>query len=204
MRARHKKWTTPFVSEHPELFLNEIKEDDSFFSKPLELEIGMGKGDFLLGKANMHPDINYLGIEKITDVIAIAGKKILESGVSNIRLMLGDFDDLYEVIAKYRFNKIYLNFSDPWPKKRHEKRRLTNLSRLDKMYDLLIPGGLLIYKSDNDLLYKYSKERFAESKFEIISLDEDYQLEEDDVASEYEKNFRSTGKNIYRIVVRRN
>ena len=203
MRARHKKWTAPYLAEHPEVALTEIDANDPFFlHSPLYLEIGMGKGDFLLGLAKKQPG-HYLGIEREGDVLAIALKKILSEGAEgNIRLIQGDFDFLVEKIQNLSFDAIYLNFSDPWPKRRHWKRRLETSERLLKMKDLLKKGGRIIFKSDDQDLYQFTLEQ-AQGHFQILEATNDYQLEESDVASEYEKNFRSIGKPITRIILKK-
>ncbi|MBO4540717.1 MAG: tRNA (guanosine(46)-N7)-methyltransferase TrmB [Bacilli bacterium] len=203
MRARHKKWTAPYLLEHPEVALLEVDAADPFFQKtPLYLEIGMGKGDFLIGLSKKQPG-HYLGIEREEDVLAIALKKILSEGLEeNIRLLRGDFDFLQEKIAHLRFEAIYLNFSDPWPKKRHWKRRLETKERLLRMKELLVPGGRIYFKSDDQDLYQFTLEQ-AEGEFLIESSTNDYALEENDVASEYEKNFRSLAKPITRIILKK-
>ena len=204
MRARHKKWTAPYLLEHPEVALGDVKDDASFFEqKPLYLEIGIGKGDFILGMSQKHPG-HYLGIEREGDVLAIALKKILEAKKeTDIRLMLGDFDFLYEKIEDLRFDAIYLNFSDPWPKKRHWKRRLETAERLLKMKNLLADNGKVIFKSDGQELYLFTLEEAEKAGFLVEESTNDYALSEDDVATEYEKNFRAIGKPITRIVLRK-
>ena len=139
--------------------------------------------------------------------VAIAGilaKKVFQSECPNIRVMHGDFDVLYPELENLRFQTIYLNFSDPWPKKRHEKRRLTHVKRLEGFSKLLTLDGELHIKTDNDSLYAFSLEQIPLSPFEMILNEENYIFdEENDVMSEYEKNFRSTGKSIHRIFLRK-
>lgn len=202
MRARHKHWTKPYIEEHPELFLPQIDATSAFFTfSPLYLEIGMGKGDFILGMSHLQKG-HYLGIEKVEDVIAVAGKKIKEDENEDILLREGDFDSVYEEIKTLRFDRIYLNFSDPWPKKKHEKRRLSEVHRLNKMASILKEDGLLILKSDNDAFFAYTLEQVALSDFKIDLQESDYQFDQEhDIQSEYEKNFRSNGKNINRLIL---
>ena len=121
-----------------------------------------------------------------------------------MRVMHGDLDVLYPELESLRFQIIYLNFSDPWPKKRHEKRRLTHVKRLEEFSKLLTLDGELHIKTDNDSLYAFSLEQIPLSPFEMILNEENYIFdEENDVMSEYEKNFRSTGKSIHRIFLRK-
>ncbi|MBP5216290.1 MAG: tRNA (guanosine(46)-N7)-methyltransferase TrmB [Bacilli bacterium] len=183
--------------------LVEVDPADPFFAqKPLYLEIGMGKGDFLLGMSQKQPG-HYLGIEREEDVLAIALKKILSlDAQQNIRLLRGDFDFLQEKIKDLRFDTIYLNFSDPWPKKRHWKRRLETKERLLRMKELLAPQGRIIFKSDDQDLYQFTLEQ-ASGDFIIEYQNNDYALENGDVASEYEKNFRSIGRPITRIILKK-
>ena len=202
MRARHKSWTTPYLAEHEDKALPVVDPNSEFFkSKPLYLEIGMGKGDFILGLSKIQKG-HYLGVEKVVDVLAVATKKLIEDGSEDILLRRGDFDDVYEEIKDLRFEKIYLNFSDPWPKKRHEKRRLTTANRLNKMAELLKNGGEIRFKSDNVDLYEYTLEQAALANLEIVYNTNDYALAEDDVMSEYEKNFRSQGVKITRVILK--
>ncbi len=117
--------------------------------------------------------------------------------------MLGDFDFLYEKIEDLRFDAIYLNFSDPWPKKRHWKRRLETAERLLKMKSLLADNGKIIFKSDGQELYLFTLEEAEKAGFLVEESTNDYALSEDDVATEYEKSFRAIGKPITRIVLRK-
>ena len=200
MRGRHKAWAAPFMAEHNDIVREKLDPQDPFFSvRPLYLEIGIGKGDFIVGMAARFPG-NYLGLEKEVSIAGMAAKKVVGSGLSNILLRCGDFDVVYEEIASLRFDGIYLNFSDPWPKKKHTKRRLTAKPRLDKMYDLLVPGGFIAIKTDNDGLYEFTLEEIEKTKFKMRLNLEDYPLDEvNDVQTEYERNFRSIGQKIHRI-----
>ncbi|MDO5330302.1 MAG: tRNA (guanosine(46)-N7)-methyltransferase TrmB [Bacillota bacterium] len=204
MRARKKKWTSPFVGEHPELVLPHIDQNLPFFEYPrLYLEIGIGKGDFILGMSKKQ-DGHYLGIEKVVDVLAVAAKKLLDSESANVLLRLGDFDEVYEEIAGLRFDAIYLNFSDPWPKKKHGKRRLTEHNRLEKMAKILKDDGSIIIKTDNSGLYEFSKEEVPLTSLRIVYDNPDYPGDrENDEQSEYERNFRSQGVAIKRLILKK-
>ena len=200
MRGRHKAWAAPFMAEHNDIVVETIDPKSPFFSsRPLYLEIGIGKGDFIVGMSQKFPG-HYLGLEKEVSICGMAAKKVVESGVSNVMLRCGDFDFVYPEIETLRFDGIYLNFSDPWPKKKHTKRRLTAKVRLDKMYDLLLPGGFIAIKTDNDGLYEFTLEEIEKTKFKMRLNLEDYPLDEiHDVKTEYERNFRSLGQHIHRI-----
>jgi tRNA (guanine-N7-)-methyltransferase len=202
VRGRSKPWAGPYLQSHPELVYPTLEGNDPFLSfAPIYLEIGMGKGDFILGLSKIQKG-HYLGVEKVVDVLAVATKKLIEDGSEDILLRRGDFDDVYEEIKDLRFEKIYLNFSDPWPKRKHWRRRLTEAGRLTKMVSLLEKGGEIRFKSDNVDLYEYTLEQAALANLEIVYNTNDYALAEDDVMSEYEKNFRSQGVKITRVILK--
>lgn len=201
MRARHKKWVLPFLAEHPEIALPHIDSHSAFFqAEHLYLEIGIGKGDFIVAMAGKLPG-HFLGLERDDNVSGIAARKILESGAENIRIRKGDFDDLASEMAGLRFELIFLNFSDPWPKKKHGKRRLTYAPRLEKIASFLQEGGQIRIKTDNKGLYEFTLEQAALAKLRLLSATENYEFDgEGDAMSEYERNFRKQGNPIYRLI----
>ncbi len=166
------------------------------------LEIGMGKGNFLLGMCLNHPNINYIGVEKYSSVICSAIKKINEYELDNLKILNIDIMD----IPQYLYGKIktiYLNFSDPWPKKRNTKRRLTSENFL-KLYDNLFKDEKhIILKTDNDDFYEFSKESLLSYGYKIIN--ETYDLHNSDITdspkTEYEEKFSSQGVKIKYIEV---
>ena len=166
------------------------------------LEIGMGKGNFLLGMCLNHPDINYIGVEKYSSVICSAIKKINEYELDNLKILNMDIMD----IPQYLYGKIktiYLNFSDPWPKKRNTKRRLTSENFL-KLYDNLFKNEKhIILKTDNNDFYEFSKESLLSYGYKIIN--ETYDLHNSDITdspkTEYEEKFSSQGVKIKYIEV---
>lgn len=166
------------------------------------LEIGMGKGNFLLGMCLNHPNINYIGVEKYSSVICSAIKKINEYELDNLKILNIDIMD----IPQYLYGKIktiYLNFSDPWPKKRNTKRRLTSENFL-KLYDNLFKDEKhIILKTDNDNFYEFSKESLLSYGYKIIN--ETYDLHNSDITdspkTEYEEKFSSQGVKIKYIEV---
>jgi len=202
VRGRAKPWAVPYLQGHPELVYPNIEEGDAFLlNDPIYLEIGMGKGDFLIGICQKQEG-NYLGLERDLSVLATAAKKIEGLNLPNLRLVGGDFDDLYESLNHYRFNKIYLNFSDPWPKKRHAKRRLTYHERLKTIAALLKDGGQIVMKTDNANLYAFTLEEIPLAGLKLISETDHYEFDEaNDAMSEYEARFRGLGQNIHRIII---
>lgn len=208
MRIKHKTWAEPFLEEHNELVITIMTlENDSnrqfINKKPIYMEIGTGKGDFILGMAKENPDINFLGVEINATALAFCAKKIVENNLNNVKLINLDVKYLLEHLPRHHFEGIFLNFSDPWPKKRHAKRRLTYPEMLKGYASILVDNGRIIQKTDNDDLFVYSLESFKETNWEIISVDNDYQKAEFDVPTEYEMKFRSKGKNINRAIVQK-
>ena len=202
MRARHKPWAVPYLEEHPEIVLTEVPSEDAFFkAHPLFLEIGTGKGDFICQMAKAHEG-HYLGIERDSNVTAMAVRKIVEGEIKNIRFICGDIDEYFEDLKDIRFDAIYLNFSDPWPKKRHEKRRLTFAPRIAAIASLLSPEGHIVIKTDNPILYAFTLEQAPLAKLTIVEHTDHYEFDEQkDAQTEYERRFRAEGKPIHRIVL---
>lgn len=204
MRGRHKAWAVPYLEEHPDICLKTIDETDPFFAcEKLYLEIGIGKGDFIVGMSKKLEG-NFLGLERERSIIGMAAKKIEAESLPNVKVMAEDFDFVYEQLSKLRFDAIFLNFSDPWPKKRHAKRRLTTSGRLKAMGALLKEGGRILIKTDNDILYAFTMEEIPSCGLELVYATDHYEFDEtSDVMSEYERNFRGQGKNIHRIELRK-
>ncbi|MDY0345621.1 MAG: tRNA (guanosine(46)-N7)-methyltransferase TrmB [Bacilli bacterium] len=205
MRTRYKPWAKPYLEEHKEFVITNFLSNDGFFAdNDLEMEIGCGKGDFIVALAEKNPHKNYLAIEVSAMVAAMALKKIVEKKLVNVRIIVEDVAKVLPLCRDEMLQVVYLNFSDPWPKKRHEKRRLTFPSKLLEYTRILNKGGYVYFKSDNETLYEYSLTTFQDSPLEIIIYTDNYsQLDDNDAMSEYEKQFRSEGKNINRIVARR-
>lgn len=205
MRLRNKKWKDGFLNENQDLIINsetiDERFDDFIKNDKLRLEIGVGRGDFILQMAKANPDVYFLGVELSSMALAIAGKKLVQEEINNVLLVNLDVHLLFERIGEEKFDYIYLNFSDPWPKKRQHKRRLTYPTCLEEYFKQLKQGGKLIFKTDNDLLFEDSVEYFKESKFYIESITRDYKtLDEDDKMTEYEAKFRGLGTPIKRII----
>lgn len=170
-------------------------------NNPIYLEIGMGKGNFIIKSATLNPNINYIGCEISDSVAYIASKKI--RGINNIYVINQDATLLDSVFCEKEISKLYLNFSDPWPKKKHEKRRLTSKSFLDLYKKLLGSGGEIELKSDNRHFFEYSVMMFNQEDFEILELSLDLHSDKDDiVTTEYEDKFTSLNQPIYYVKVR--
>ena len=175
-----------------------IANCDYFYEKfsnnnPIHLEIGMGKGQFILEMALNHPNINFIGVEKYSSVASVAIKKINEFKPDNLKILIMDAMNLKEILG-HSIDTIYLNFSDPWPKERHAKRRLTSENYL-KIYDELFKNKAhIIMKTDNDLLFNYSLESFKNYGYKINQISYDlHKVNIDNVMTEYEEKFSQKG-----------
>ena len=202
MRAKYRQWAVDYLDLHPEVVLEKIDFSDSFFKdKPLRMEIGSGKGDFIVEMAKRNPDVNYLAVERVRTVAGMLSKKVVEEELSNVKVFPNDINIIFSEIPYGSVDEIYLNFVDPWPKKRHAKRRLTFITFLNHYYQILKPAGRVLFKSDNDGLFEYSAEEFKNTKFKVEVIEEDYLFDEaNDAMTEYEKKFRSLGQKIHRII----
>jgi len=205
MRTRFKPWAKPYLEQHRDIVVDDLAFDQAFFvHDDLRMEIGCGKGDFVVTMAEKNSTVHFLAVEVSPMVAAMAVRKIVEKGLLNIRILVADVAHILPQCRDEMFSALYLNFSDPWPKRRHEKRRLTYPQKLLEYKRIIKDGGYIYYKSDNDEFYHYSLEMFTNSPFTVISNTSNYQpLNEDDAMSEYERLFRNEGKNINRIVARR-
>lgn len=205
MRAKYRQWAVDYLGEHPEVVLEKIDFKNEYFtSKPIRFEIGSGKGDFIVEKARQNPGVNFLAVEKVRTIAGMLAKKIVEEEIPNVKVFPNDFAIISDEISEGFVDEIYLNFVDPWPKKRHAKRRLTFITFLNQYYRILKKGGKLIFKSDNTGLYEFTCEELKQTKFEVLIEEENYIFDEkNDAMTEYEKKFRSLGQHIHRIIVRK-
>lgn len=209
MRMRKKKHGAERIEACSHLL---IRPDESFKRKPesafsavrpLHLEIGCGKGNFAVGMAAQHKDINFIAMEKIADVACLAlekAERAKDTRDDNLRFIIGDAKNLVEYFPEASVDCIYLNFSDPWPKAGHAKRRLTYRSFLEIYKRLLKTGGTLKLKTDNEGLFDFSLEEFAEFGLDIVWQTRDLhasEYNEGNVMTEYEKNFSEKGQPIY-------
>ena len=174
--------------------------------RPVHIEIGMGKGKFIMGMAEAHPDINYIGIEKYSSVLLRAIQKMEENELPNVVFIRMDAEDICEVFDKGEIDKIYLNFSDPWPKDRHAKRRLTSTHFLELYDQFLAPKGRVIFKTDNRGLFDFSLEQIPEAGWILENYTYDLhhsEYNEGNIMTEYETKFSAMGTPINRLVAYR-
>jgi tRNA (guanine-N7-)-methyltransferase len=170
---------------------------------PIHMEIGMGKGRFISTLARRHPELNFIGVEVIEEVLLDGVKRMNRTGgiPDNLRLVWINAALLEELFAPAEIARIYLNFSDPWPKTRHAKRRLTHQSFLQQYAAILEPEGQVHFKTDNQGLFEFSLNEFSACHWQLqqIQLDMYKKLPEENVATEYEMKFHEKGLPIYRL-----
>jgi len=172
-------------------------------TNPIRIEVGMGKGKFITTLAQMNPDVNYIGIEKADSVLFRALQKQEELKLPNLILILLNADELALVFAKEEIDRIYLNFSDPWPKDRHAERRLTSKRYLNIYKNILAYGGQIEFKTDNHALFDYSLESAPLAGWNVRETTYDLhnsEYAEGNVMTEYEERFSSVGNPICRAV----
>ena len=208
MRLRHIKGCEAFVAGSP-YTINDPKGykgrwQDAFAQKaPLHIEIGMGKGQFIRRMAMLHPDINYLGIEIYESVMQKAIERLerMEEKPSNLFFLCMNAEILEDVFAPGEVDRIYLNFSDPWPKARHEHRRLTSPRFMERYDKVLAADGTVEFKTDNEGLFDYSLEAIPQAGWKIIWQTRDlHSLDMPNVMTEYEEKFSAKGNPIYKLV----
>ena len=207
MRLRNIKNKEDIISNSKYIILNPEEYKGKWKSvfdndNPIYIEIGMGKGKFILENAIKYPDINFIGIEKFDSAIARAIKKIDDYNLPNLKLIRMDAEEINEVFNK-EISCVYLNFSDPWPKERHEKRRLTHSNFLKLFDDIFVSDNLIIQKTDNRKLFEYSVSSLSNYGYKIdkISCDSHKDIE-DVITTEYEEKFMELGP-IYMAIYRK-
>ena len=174
---------------------------------PVRIEIGMGKGRFILNMAKEHPKINYVGIERYSSVLLRAVEKYDTdefNDLTNVRFVCMDARRIEEVFAKNEVDRIYLNFSDPWPKARHARRRLTSAEFLDRYGNVLAPHGTLEFKTDNTELFNFSLEQLIEAGWTLkeftCDLHHDEEMNRGNIMTEYEEKFSGKGNPINKLI----
>ena len=176
-------------------------------SNPVHIEIGMGKGQFITTLAQQNPDINYVGIEKYSSVLLRAVEKQDELQLPNLRFIRMDAENINEVFGENEVDRIYLNFSDPWPKDRHAKRRLTSRQFFSRYDKLLKKTGRVEFKTDNRALFDFSVEEVGEAGWTLkectYDLHKDERLNEGNVMTEYEKKFSEMSNPICKLIADR-
>lgn len=207
MRVRKKKNCDIRLEKSGSLWIRNPQElkgkwAEEFGNKnPIHIEIGSGKGQFICKMAEKYPDINFIALEVVKDVIVIAMEKAEPRNLENLRFIIADAGNLCDYFEKGEVKRIYLNFSDPWKKRKQAKRRLTHKNFLDIYKKLLNNGDFIWFKTDNKALFEFSLNSFAEENFKMSEICFDLHNSdfEDNVMTEYETRFSEQGMPIYRV-----
>lgn len=196
-----------FTVKDPEKLKGLWKKEVFGNDNELHIEIGMGKGRFLMDLATLNPNINYVGIEKYSSVLLRAIQKQEQLLLPNVKFIRMDAEDITEVFAPAEVDKIYLNFSDPWPKDRHAKRRLPSRQFLGRYDQILRPDGVVEFKTDNKDLFQFALDEVEPAGWNLdavtYDLHHDPVMNEGNVMTEYEEKFSSLGNPIYKYIVSR-
>ncbi|MBR3932605.1 MAG: tRNA (guanosine(46)-N7)-methyltransferase TrmB [Clostridia bacterium] len=206
MRMRKKKHQAERLENCSDIIIEDITQFSSDIKavfaddKPLRMEIGCGKGAFILETARRNPDINFIAVEKNLNVLVLAAEKIKNANLTNVRFVAGDANILREFETETKCDVIYINFCDPWPKNGYRKRRLTHENHLVIWEKLLKENGEIHFKTDNKALFEFSLNSFSDydMKLKNITLDLHNSSFEGNVMTEYEKLFSEKGQPIYR------
>ena len=207
MRVRKRKGAEEHLANHPQYVILEPEAAKGKWHElfgndnPIHIEVGSGKGAFITGMAQQNPNINYIGIDIQLSVLSYALDKVLASGVENVKLLRVDGSSLTNYFEDGEVDMMYLNFSDPWPKSRHEKRRLTYKTFLDTYKQILPENGEIHFKTDNRGLFEYSLASFSQYGMVLnkVWLDLHASDYEGNVMTEYERKFSEKGQVIYRV-----
>ena len=210
MRLRNINNARTILEQHPDLIILEPKQHKGQWKKicenqyPIHLEIGTGKGQFINTISDQIKNINFLSMEKYDSVILRALQKLIDSSSKNVFLLRGEAENLLEYFTTNEIERIYLNFSDPWPKKRNAKRRLTHCRFLEKYHQILGPNGEIHIKTDNRAFFEFTLQHLNEHGmvFDHLNLDLHADEPESNVRSEYEESKAARGSRIYQLVCR--
>lgn len=200
--ARDEIAANRFVVQCPEEYKGRWSEKFGN-NNPIHIEVGMGKGQFIIRLAELNPDINFIGIEKFSSVLIRAVEKQEEKELPNLCFIRFDAEDIEDIFGKDEVDRIYLNFSDPWPKDRHAKRRLTSTRFLGRYSSFLKEEGFVAFKTDNVDLFNFSLEQVEEAgwRLEDVTFDlHNSPYNEGNVMTEYEERFSAKGNPICRLV----
>ena len=209
MRLRNVKGSREVMQESEYVFADPVNmagtwRDVFGNDNPIRIEIGMGKGLFITTLAAQHPDINYVGIEKYSSVLLRAVEKQNELMLPNLKFIRMDAENITDIFGKGEVDEIYLNFSDPWPKDRHAKRRLTSKEFFARYYVILKEDGEVHFKTDNRALFDFSLEEVVNAgwslKAHTYDLHNDKELNEGNVMTEYETKFSAIGNPIHKLI----
>ena len=207
MRLRRKPWIQEAMAEYADVLFAKAETDmqgrwNERFGRerPLHVELGTGKGRFISEMAALLPELNFIGLEAQYDILYYAARKVREKEVGNVRLLVFDINHIETLFAEGEVARFYINFCDPWPKNRHDKRRLTHRGFLEKYRKLLAPGGQLFFKTDNEKLFEFSLNEMAAAGLTLgnITFDLHNSGMADNVMTEYEQKFSSLGLRIFR------
>lgn len=197
---------SPYVVQEPKEMKNKWKELFGI-SNLIYIEIGMGKGQFITTMAKNNPNINFIGIEKYSSVLLRAIQKVEAEEIPNLRFLCIDAKEIVDFFGKEEIDKIYLNFSDPWPKDRHAKRRLPSKEFLERYDQILKTEGNLEFKTDNRDLFDFAVEQIPETKWKIDQITYDLhhnnEMNKGNVMTEYEQKFSSIGNPIHKYIISR-
>lgn len=209
MRLRNKPWAKEKIEQYPQYVVACPEQYKGKWStvfeinQPLHIEIGTGKGRFITEMARANPQINYLGLELQESVVVSALDRLIDAELPNVKLLNVNAADLPKIFSKGEVERVYLNFSDPWPKTRHEKRRLTYKSFLQLYEEILPPQGEIHFKTDNQGLFEYSLTSFSAygMLLKFVSLDLHKSNFAGNIMTEYEEKFSQRGNRIFRCEV---
>jgi len=203
--SREAVANSEYVITDPETFRGSWSTQVFENDHPIRIEVGMGKGRFITSLAAANPDINYVGIEKYSSVLIRALEKMDADPLPNVRFIRMDAEDIEKVFAEEEIDRIYLNFSDPWPKDRHAKRRLTSERFLGRFSSILKRDGLIEFKTDNRELFDFSVEEAPRAGWKILAstydLHHDPEMFEGNIMTEYEEKFSELGNPICKYII---
>ncbi|WP_096436211.1 tRNA (guanosine(46)-N7)-methyltransferase TrmB [Alteribacter populi] len=207
MRLRNKPWAPEEIAKHPNLIIPNPKEYKMHWHElfdndnPLYVEVGTGKGKFITGMGEQNSSINVIGIEKYDSVIISAMERLKGLDLPNVKLIKDDVRGIMDFFGKNEVDRLFINFTDPWPKIRHAKHRLTHEGFLKKYVEILKEEGEIHLKTDNRHLFEYSLQSFSQFGFTLknISLNLHEDGLEGNVMTEYEEKFSAKGQPIYRV-----
>ncbi|MBR2179960.1 MAG: tRNA (guanosine(46)-N7)-methyltransferase TrmB [Selenomonadaceae bacterium] len=205
LRIRKKRNVNEKLLNFDDIVINtEVDWRKDRSNKKLFVELGTGKGDFISQLAECNQDTYFIGLEMEATVVYAAARKVRDKNLSNVRLMVFDINNIETLFDESEVDRLYINFCDPWPKKRHAKRRLTYIKFLDKYKRILKPDGEIQFKTDNRGLFDFSLEQFelANAKVSEVTFDLHADNPIDNIETEYERKFSSLGFSICRCVVR--
>ena len=209
MRMRYKPWAEDYLKAHTDIVDidgQHAKQLSQWFDRqqPLYIEIGSGRGQFITTIAAQHPEINFIAIEREKNVMVNILRDVIDQELTNLKLICNDAAELTDYFEPHEVDCIFLNFSDPWPKRRHTKRRLTYHTFLAIYQEILKEDGEIHFKTDNRGLFAYSLESMSQfgMYFTKINLNLHEEDDEDNIETEYERKFADKGSRIYRMEAR--